>query len=345
MQYSTNQMSFSSPQAVYRFVATRLTSYIGTVKQHTNGLNFRCPLCGDSATNQRKTRGWLYQKSGTYYCWNCGQSCTGFMLLSRVSGRDVAEIRKDFYKENGIAKNVSSSKQTISLPNMQDFLSNKEASESFYAFSLTLPDIANEFLVKRKISEAPNLPKHIRFRYDAENSRLVIPWLWDKQVIYWQSRKLTDDKSVKYLFPSATARPLVGLDRLDKTFPYIFVFEGFFNSIFCKNGVAAGSLRVSAAQMAILDDYRKKGFTVVWAFDNPFKDTAANTLMKTWITRYPNDKFLLPSKNGPGSKLFQYKDMNDAIIALNDPKAFWDSHELLAMTHGAAKTKLLMLTA
>ena len=52
-------------------VSARLRNY----KRKSSGLyNFSCPICGDSATNQRKARGYVYDSKGKmlYHCHNCG---------------------------------------------------------------------------------------------------------------------------------------------------------------------------------------------------------------------------------------------------------------------------------
>src|SRR4030066_164330 len=59
-------------------------------KESRAGLNFKCPICGDSKTSQRKRRGWLLFKDDrvNYFCHNCSISLSFSNLIKRKIPKD-----------------------------------------------------------------------------------------------------------------------------------------------------------------------------------------------------------------------------------------------------------------
>ena len=51
---------------------------------------------------------------------------------------------------------------------------------------------------------------------------------------------------MKYIFPKDMKKLMYGIDNIDISFPYIFLFEGVFDSVFVKNGIATGTKAVTA---------------------------------------------------------------------------------------------------
>lgn len=51
-------------------LSNRLRNY---KRKSGNIINFSCPICGDSSTDRRKARGFIYSKSNKtlYHCHNC----------------------------------------------------------------------------------------------------------------------------------------------------------------------------------------------------------------------------------------------------------------------------------
>ena len=61
-------------------------------------ITFRCPICGDSKKNKLKKRGYFYRKTGTFYCFNCGTSMTGYDFLKAICPKDVFDRIIQEYK-------------------------------------------------------------------------------------------------------------------------------------------------------------------------------------------------------------------------------------------------------
>jgi len=55
-----------------------------------NKYNFRCPFCGDSKKSATKKRGWWYNDTCSYHCFNCGTNLSGIKFLEAVSGSKYA---------------------------------------------------------------------------------------------------------------------------------------------------------------------------------------------------------------------------------------------------------------
>lgn len=50
---------------------------------------------------------------------------------------------------------------------------------------------------------------------------------------------------MKYIFPKDKKKLVAGLDNIDVSFPYIILLEGFYDSVFVKNGVCVGTKAVT----------------------------------------------------------------------------------------------------
>jgi len=58
--------------------------------------------------------------------------------------------------------------------------------------------------------------------------------------------------SLKYIFPKNEKKIVAGLDNIDITWPYVIVFEGYYDSIFVKNGVCVGTKSITDYQLKLI---------------------------------------------------------------------------------------------
>lgn len=103
-----------------------------------------------------------------------------------------------------------------------------------------------------------------------------------------------------------------GLEKLDYSFPYIFVMEGAFDSCFVKNGLAYFNWCIPAKIDKVLDIYRQNGFTIVHCLDNFRIDNGGSMGLTNLIKNGSLTKGDLVYNWSLGSK---YKDFNDWAIA------------------------------
>ena len=72
---------------------------------------------------------------------------------------------------------------------------------------------------------------------------------------------------MKYIFPKGTKKTIAGLDNIDVSFPYIIVFEGYYDSVFVKNGVCVGTKAITDYQLSLIKQ-RYPHHQIVISFDN-----------------------------------------------------------------------------
>lgn len=315
---------------LHSYMAEFVYEHIPNVKRVGNKLNFRCPICGDGK-KMTSRRGWYYIDTASYYCWNAGcpaneSGMPGFKFLSAISGKNIKEIKLDLMKRSNILHGNGLEEKKFTL---FDIDSNKERKTSkaiadkidFGIWTEDLPEECRSYVEKRKLYKAPFIPNGFKFYWDNEEERLVIPW-GDE---YYQERAILKkhENDPKYKFPPETEKPIFGLDSIDSSFKYIFILEGAFDSIWVKNGVAAGSLNLSNHQNEMLEAYRDE-YKIVWMPDNQFADHSSFEMSQKICRKNPNiDIFIWPKS------LKMFKDVNESIMKSDKFIELWKSEEFL----------------
>ena len=54
------------------------------------------------------------------------------------------------------------------------------------------------------------------------------------------------------MFPKGKKKLIAGLDNIDISWPYIIVFEGFYDSLFVKNGICSGTKSITDYQLKLI---------------------------------------------------------------------------------------------
>lgn len=303
-------------------------------RQNGNQLNFRCPLCGDGKKKTSK-RGHFYLKDGTYYCWNAGCSAygkglSGLQFLSLLTKRPQYEIKAELIKRAGTFSNLLKNKaEEQNINNLfNDLNTRKKEKENLIKTQLLdnnwidLPKWVELEVNKRKIYKSPFIKHNWKLYYDKKTNRLVIPWTKD----YYQLRALTkkqEEENGKYLFPPEIEKPIFGLENIDTNFKYLFLLEGVFDSIFVKNGLAVGSLKLSNFQKKILTQ-NYSNYTLVYFMDNQYCDKSSfNETLKIIQEQPFINLFIWPKK------LKQFKDVNETIIYSDVFLKLWSNENFL----------------
>ena len=164
-----------------------------------------------------------------------------------MSGESYEEIRKEYARlffKNGMNSSLSS----YLADNKTDDLS------IFNVKSIIKPEWKNslskdaiEYLNKRKVLDAPFLedPLYSCYNKDKKEEFILIPWIVNGVDAYYQVKKFKKYHSLKYIFPKDKHKLLYGLDNIDVTWPYIICFEGVYDSLFVKNGIATGTKSIT----------------------------------------------------------------------------------------------------
>jgi hypothetical protein len=311
--------------------------YVPHVKRVGNKLNFRCPICGDGK-KLRSKRGWFYIDTGSYFCWNAGcpanSGMSGLMFLSAVSGKSIQDVKAELFEKSNMFSSIKSHEHEETDGDrysklLNDRLEKPKKADEFaiddklmkHEWSLELPDLAKTYIESRKLDRATFLPKWFRFYYDNKLRRIVIPWSND----YYQERTFlkSQKNEDKYKFPPDVEKPIFGLDMIDENFKFIFILEGVFDSIWCKNGVAAGSLKLSNHQKDILENYRKD-YRIVWMPDNQLVDESSRNATRKIVDSSPFEEVFIWPKT-----LKKFKDVNESVIYSDKLIDLWKSEKFL----------------
>jgi transcription elongation factor Elf1 len=251
-------------------------------KRKGSAWNFSCPYCGDSKTDKRKARGYVYNRKGKlrYYCHNCGIPNVDIPRL-------IQHLDQSLYDEY-IKEKLMADPQKIEKTDVQIF-ADKMKKPTFIkdtplrklkkisAFSAD--SVVKKYIDRRKIptkyhyklffckefKKWVNEFKPGQFEsIDNDEPRLIIPFL-DKEgnlfAIQGRSfRKNTNLRYITIMFNEEKPK-LYGLDTIDDRLP-IYVVEGPIDSMFIPNCIASAGSDVTTNLNSISED--KSKFIIVY---------------------------------------------------------------------------------
>lgn len=221
--------------------------------------NFSCPYCGDSQTNRKKARGFIYRtKNDLFYkCHNCSMGTTLPKLIEHVDPTLFKEYTMERYKE-GLTSNGRGDKTPGASIKKPEFNFKKPVFKTLHGLKsfaeLEKNHPAFEFISSRSLPEATwndiyYCPKFFEFTnkfipnkfpsLDGDHPRILIPFRSKNgEVIAYQGRSFGKEKQ-KYItiIIDENHPKIFGLDRLVDT-DNILVVEGPFDSLFLKNSIA-----------------------------------------------------------------------------------------------------------
>lgn len=279
-------------------------------------INFRCPLCGDSHKNSSKKRGWWYKSNASFYCFNCSTGMSGIRFLQTLSGQDYKDIKREFIKlfvKSGLNSNLSAH---FEVPNEEPSIFELKSSIR-PEWKKPLTDEAKAYLDGRMVTKAPFLREDFFSTYGKNGAEyIMIPWVVNGVDAYYQLNDYLKNGSIKYIFPKNKKKLVYGLDNIDMSWPYIIVFEGVYDSLFVKNAIAVGTKSITDYQIRLIKE-RYPNHQICLSFDND----------KPGI-----DSMVKAVASGADFKYFRWfnsntaqKDINEYVLALDDPKAFSNS--------------------
>lgn len=318
-----------------QFLNQKVLDYLPNNRIKTgNKYNFRCPFCGDSKKSLNKKRGWWYINTASYYCFNCGCGMSGIKFLEAISGSNYTDIHKEYtrlFLKSGL--NIKLSADIIDT--------NK--TDLFHLKSIINPDYKNplsekalEYLENRKVLEAPFFNDKLYSCYTKDKSEefILIPWKLNGVEAYYQINDFQHLHSLKYIFPKNKKKLIAGLDNIDITFPYIFVFEGYYDSVFVKNGVCVGTKAITDFQLNIIRERYPK-HQIVISFDNDL--AGIQSMIKLLKTNNNFKYFKWFNKNT------KEKDINDFIKAKENVNIFSDIKILEKLTVDRLTMKMYLI--
>lgn len=289
----------------------------------SNGqINAGCPICHEGKSWGHKKRMYFIPEQNFIYCFNCGQSWSPINWIMKVSGKPFREI----ISEANTYSFVSTGSTIQYFDTLQEDLKKEQNDDEdrlpkdtitlnsnlqkLYYSGNKMINLALSFIQSRRLDKAINVPSYgISLRDRIHKNRLVIPFTdLDGTISFYQTRKISSsDYLPKYLSKKNAEKTVFGIDKVDLSFPYLFITEGPIDSCFIKNGVSLAGLKYTDTQKDQLSNF----FTHdrIWVLDNDFRtnDTVFGQYKK--LISEGEKVFIWPEE------FSKYKDINEYCIA------------------------------
>jgi hypothetical protein len=283
-----------------------------TFRKTDSTYNAGCPICREGRSLGKKKRLFYYPASNTFHCFNCSKTWSAFNWICNVTGfskdqilfeieNSVNSINVEHKLETNVKKYI---KKNLELPHDSINLFD-QTQTSYYRDDKTFNDTL-KYIKSRRLNTAKYKPNSLYLSLTdyVHKNRLCIPF-YDRnnKVIFYQTRSI-DNSFPKYLSKEGSEKTVFGLDKIDKNFNYIFIFEGPIDSFFVKNGIGVAGLTLTKTQSTQLLEFpfHKK----IWVLDNPnFDETAKENIKKLLLN---NETVFKWTDSMP------YKDFNEMTM-------------------------------
>ena len=284
--------------------------------------NCRCPICGDSSRNKKKSRGYFYRgKNDLYYkCHNCGASQHFGTFLKNFDSNYYGQYVIERYAEGNTAR-ATAHKDVEAVLKFEEPKFEKKPEprliDSIMDRLDTLPDDHEviQYVTNRKIPRdaysrlyfIPNVKDVIQLndKYKesivTEEPRLAIPFFDGTGKLLVVSLRGLRGESLRYINVKVDedAPSIFGLDQVDPT-KKVLVVEGPLDSLFLDNAIACAGTSFGKIDQLPID---KEKITII--FDNQPKNRDVGKLMNKYIEQ--GYKIVIWPDSVPG------KDINEMI--------------------------------
>jgi len=291
------------------------------IKHSPYNARFRCPICGDSATNKFKTRGYFYQIKDhiNVKCHNCGYSSTLKTFLKTLNPGLYTEYRLECLKESGEEEKPEKFVSDITkfatkrVDHFEPFKELKKISQ------LPWDHPAKTYVTQRKIPSNT----HYRIYYAAtychwvnqilpgkfsekslalDEPRIVLPFIDTNGYVFgFTGRAIRKSTSLRYstIMLDNNKEKVFGLDTIDSN-KTVYLVEGPIDSLFLSNCVAMAGSDVKFENIATQDK-------LVVVYDNEPRNSEIVKKIEKAIDQgykvciWPDD--------------IQHKDINDMVAS------------------------------
>lgn len=293
-------------------------------KRNDYSWNFRCPICGDSKKNSKKSRGYILKRDNSlyFYCHNCNTNMPFHKFLKFMDPNLYQEYQleslNDWKEANPLPKKqfVSNlSKTEVDLPsiyNLEDshvakkYCLNRQIPKKFFS------DIYYAADFKQFISEVePNVEKGLK----EQEGRIVFPLRSEKNILQGFQGRALYSSPVKYITIRLTGSEIkmFGLERVDPQKP-IRVVEGPIDSFFVENCIASTDATLYNVPAKLKKDTSLdvQDADYIFIYDNEPRNSQINkNISKTIDLGYK--VFIWPEE------FKDFKDINEAVLAGYNP--------------------------
>lgn len=306
------------------YVSQYVMKHVGFVKhnRYRETYNGCCPFCHEGNSWGKKKRFFYLPNDDYCFCHNCGWSGNGFWFVKQISGLSDIEIREELKDYDIIPRNLNyQCDEIVGKIKTEDLPQNSinlfdEQQIQYYQWNGEIRNCLN-YIKQRKIDVMVNRPKSIYYSFDdfRHKKRLIIPYYDEKNNIAWyQSRDITNESEFRYLSKLDGNRTLYGLNNIDYSIPYLFIFEGAINAMSVQNGTCVSGINEKSDNL-FTETQRKQLikynlYEIIWVLDSPYLDEAARNKIEI-LEKFNQNYFVWPEKIGT-----KFKDFNDLILQL-----------------------------
>ena len=271
-------------------VSDLLTAYLPSKRKTTPSgwTSFNAPCCHNNGnTADTRGRGGLISEGDviSYHCFNCGYKASWqpgrslsykFKKLLEWCNTPDSEINKLALDVMRINEGVEVAERKIELPTFETVPLPPDAVKiadikDFNKFSIAIL----EYMAARNLNLddtdyywSPSL---------GYRDRLIIPFYYEKRIVGWTARTITEDKKPKYLTETQPGF-VYGLDEQSYNKVFAIVCEGQVDAIHV-DGCALGGSEINDAQALLINKLNKDIIVV------PDRDRAGSKLVEQAIER------------------------------------------------------------
>lgn len=280
-------------------------------KKSTNVYEGGCTICREGNSWGRKRRLYFLVKDNIICCHNCGWYSSPADWIRQVSGLSWSEIYKETQEYDVLPDQNEQTEQIYQIPDLpQDSINMFDTHQLRYYETNPIVKRCMDLIVARRLDTAINRPKslYLSLTDKTHKNRLIIPfYTTDGKVSHYQTRKLLDDGTPKYLSKTNNEKTLFNVDKLNDP-DHVFIFEGPIDSFFVRDSVAVagiqdtGNSSLTSTQQAQLNQFilSKR----VWVLDN---DPTGHSKSEKLLQR-GESVFIWPKE------LRMFKDINDLCV-------------------------------
>jgi len=258
---------------------------------NANTYKFRCPICGDSQKDTRKTRGYVYARKGSlkFFCHNCNASMGLPWFIKTIDPTLYTEYLKERMVETGHKDETQLFVDKMKTPvfvkttGLKDLkkvsqLKPEHPVKQYISKRLIPPEAHHKLFLTRNFKAWVNTMLPDKFEdVEHDEPRLILPFLdKDKNLFGFQGRSFKST-GVRYItiMLNDDQPKIFGLDTIDPD-KDIYVVEGPIDSLFLPNGIAsAGGDLISPLQQL---DVQKEKYVVVYDNEPRNKETIKKIL-------------------------------------------------------------------
>lgn len=281
-------------------------------------MNMSCPFCGDSKSNTRKARGYVYQGKGklTYHCHNCGITGGVDKILKLLDPMLHDEyIKERFIKPEKVQMPIyhfeppkfTSVEQLTSLAKVSTLSNTHPVTKWVESRKIPLDAYKRLYFTKTFMGWTNTLLPYKFDKKALENDepRLVIPLVDnDRNLLGFQGRSFKKNSLLRYITIMLDEHhpKLFGWDFVDPE-KKMYVVEGPIDSLFLPNCLASAGADLSSN----LDVVCKDKLKFVLVFDREPRNADIGKRVLSCISKGYSVSLLPESMSG--------KDINEYILS------------------------------